>query len=196
MTREDVLKIFPEASKEDVTRLLNAHHVELQEAKGIISEYETKFKDVTSKISEYESKLKENQSAEDRIQQALKQASDAEKRYSTSLNRLEAEKQLLAAGIKEETYKDLLDNIVTDNKEQTMNTVSMFTNIMKTSLEEREKALKEQLLKETPKPAKAGAQEREVTKEEFDKMGYRQRLKIYNENPDLYQQLKGEEIDE
>lgn len=33
--------------------------------------------------------------------------------------------------------------------------------------------------------------DKKVTKEEFGKMGYQERLKIYNENPDLYEELSG-----
>ena len=34
-------------------------------------------------------------------------------------------------------------------------------------------------------------QEQKVTKEEFAKMGYQQRVKLFNENPDLYNELSG-----
>lgn len=33
--------------------------------------------------------------------------------------------------------------------------------------------------------------ETKVSKEEFDKMGYQERLNLYNENPDLYKELSG-----
>ena len=33
--------------------------------------------------------------------------------------------------------------------------------------------------------------DKKITKEEFDKMGYQDRLNIYNENPDLYKELSG-----
>lgn len=33
--------------------------------------------------------------------------------------------------------------------------------------------------------------ETKISKEEFNKMGYQERLKIYNENPDLYKELSG-----
>lgn len=54
----------------------------------------------------------------------------------------------------------------------------------------REKALRAEFLKETPTPS-AGASTTGVTKEAFDAMGYKERAALFNENPELYNQLNG-----
>ena len=52
----------------------------------------------------------------------------------------------------------------------------------------RDKAMTAEALRNTPRPG-TGATAPAVTKEEFDKMGYRERLKIFNEQPELYKEL-------
>jgi hypothetical protein len=54
----------------------------------------------------------------------------------------------------------------------------------------REKELRAEILKTTPTPD-AGAPTSGVTKEAFDAMGYKERAALFNENPELYNQLNG-----
>lgn len=54
----------------------------------------------------------------------------------------------------------------------------------------REKELRAEILKATPAPD-AGAPTSGVTKEAFDAMGYKERATLFNENPELYNQLNG-----
>ena len=54
----------------------------------------------------------------------------------------------------------------------------------------REKALRAEILKATPAPD-AGAPTTGITKEKFDAMGYKERAALFNENPELYNQLNG-----
>ena len=60
----------------------------------------------------------------------------------------------------------------------------------KVHLENREKALRTELLKQTPPPA-AGASTTGITKEAFDAMSYKERVALFNDNPELYKQLNG-----
>ena len=60
----------------------------------------------------------------------------------------------------------------------------------KKHLESVEKKVRAEALKETPKPAPGGGGEA-LTKEQFDAMGYNERLKVFNEQPDLYKEFIG-----
>ena len=51
-----------------------------------------------------------------------------------------------------------------------------------------DKALSAEALRNTPRPG-VGATAPAITKEEFDKMGYQDRLKVFNEQPELYKEL-------
>lgn len=49
-----------------------------------------------------------------------------------------------------------------------------------------EKKIKADVLKGTPKPDGAGSADKSITKEQFDAMGYSDRVKLKNENPEIY----------
>lgn len=68
-------------------------------------------------------------------------------------------------------------------------TETVFKN-QKLHQENREKALRTEILKATPAPS-AGAPTTGITKEAFDAMSYKERAALFNENPELYNQLNG-----
>lgn len=59
---------------------------------------------------------------------------------------------------------------------------------LKAFITEHDKALAADALRNNPRPG-AGGKDAAVTKEQFEKMNYAQRAKLYDENPDLYQEL-------
>lgn len=65
---------------------------------------------------------------------------------------------------------------------------SGMTTALKDFLTAHDKALQADALRSTPRPG-IGAAAPTVTKEQFDKMTYPERLKLYEEQPELYQEL-------
>lgn len=61
-------------------------------------------------------------------------------------------------------------------------------NAFKEFITARDKTIRAEELRNTPRPG-SGAAGPAVTQEQFDRMTYTERLKIYNEQPDLYQEL-------
>ena len=59
---------------------------------------------------------------------------------------------------------------------------------LKAFLTEHDKALAADALRNNPRPG-TGGKDPGITKEQFEKMGYAQRVKLYEEQPDLYQEL-------
>lgn len=66
---------------------------------------------------------------------------------------------------------------------------SALTTTFKEFLSEHDKALAADALRKTPRPGTGGS-EVEITKEQFAKMNYDERVKLITENPDLYEKLK------
>ena len=60
----------------------------------------------------------------------------------------------------------------------------------KIHMEAREKALRAEMLKDTPSPA-AGSQNTGKTKEEVDKMTLAEKVKFAKDNPDAYKEFYG-----
>lgn len=69
------------------------------------------------------------------------------------------------------------------------NNFDAFIDTFKRFIAERDKAKEAEALRSTPRPT-VGATERAVTKEEFAKMKYADRVKLLAEQPELYNQLK------
>lgn len=65
---------------------------------------------------------------------------------------------------------------------------SAMINAIKDFIVVHDKAIQADAMRNTPRPG-SGTGGPTVTREQFDKMGYLERLKIYEEQPDLYQEL-------
>ena len=61
---------------------------------------------------------------------------------------------------------------------------------LKKFIEAHDKELKAANIRNMPAPVSGSAQS-EITKEKFDNMGYRERLKVFEEQPELYKKLAG-----
>ena len=64
----------------------------------------------------------------------------------------------------------------------------VFSETLKTFLAAHDKAILAAQMRSTPRPG-IGSVETTVTKEQFDNMGYTDRVKLWNENPELYKKL-------
>lgn len=63
-----------------------------------------------------------------------------------------------------------------------------FSDALKSFLAAHDKALLAEQMRSTPRPG-VGAVEAAVTKEQFDKMGYAERVKLFETQPELYKKL-------
>lgn len=140
-----------------------------------------------SEAADYKKKLREKQTEEE-----AKAAKEAEERAALEarVKELEHEKAVngymaayTAMGYDEKLAKASAEALATGD----INTV--FEN-QKAFHAAKEKALRAEILKFTPTPD-VGAPTTGVTKEAFDAMGYKERAALFNENPELYNQLNG-----
>lgn len=67
------------------------------------------------------------------------------------------------------------------------NTAALFENLKKFVVA-HDKAINADAIRNTPKPSGSAVGEK-VTKEQFDKMGYSERVKLFDSDPDLYKEL-------
>ena len=65
---------------------------------------------------------------------------------------------------------------------------SSLTAVFKDFLTAHDKALMAEAVRQTPRPG-VGAPERTITREQFDAMGYVDRVKLYEEQPEVYKQF-------
>ena len=155
MTREDIKKSFPDATEEQITAILNINGNDVKAWKDK-KKKKADYDELVRKAKEYDKLEEAGLTDEEKVQKALREAEDAKADFAKKTNRLDAEKILVAAGLAEEDYKDLIDGIVSDDADTTK---SMATNLANLITKQKELAVqktKEELMDGTNTPGGSG----------------------------------------
>lgn len=145
MTREDIKKSFPDATEEQITAILNINGNDVKAWKDKVPK-KADYDELVRKAKEYDKLEEAGLTDEEKVQKALREAEDAKADFAKKTNRLDAEKILVAAGLAEEDYKDLIGGIVSDDADTTK---SMATNLANLITKQKESAIqktKEELM--------------------------------------------------
>lgn len=144
-------------------------------------------KEYKAKMDEAE-KLRKMNADEKAEYEAKKQAAyiaELEAKINRSGLEKEASKMLSESGIA--ASDEILALVVKDDAERTQEAVNGFVELVNQLADNK---VKEMLKGKTPRKVEqstAGA----ITKEQFDRMGYKERNELLQRNPELYAQLKG-----
>ena len=188
MNIKDLLK---DAYKENMTAEEIAKALEGIEAPADNSTEMEKLKNALSKSNSeaagYKKQLNEKLSADE-----LKAKEDAEKAeklqndYDALLKQVtisENKSKLLGLGYDDSLAKDTAEAMTNGEIDK------VFAN-QKKHLESVEKKIRADILKSTPKPD-GGNSDQSITQEQFNSMGYSEKLKLYSESPETYTKLNG-----
>ena len=155
MTRDDIKKQFPDTTEEQITAILNINGTDLAEAKKKNVDPKV-LKKLQEESAAYE-KLKEaGLTDEEKIQKALQDAKDAETNYKRQSNRLDVEKILVAAGLTEDDYKDLIDGLVSEDAEASKTLATNLATMLSKQKETAIQKTKEELMDGTKGAGGAG----------------------------------------
>jgi hypothetical protein len=192
MAKIDTNKIegFSEMTAEEQIAALLAYEVESDTSE--IENYKKMLNKASSEAADWKRKhnalLSEEEKAKAEAEEERQRKADEFAEMQKRLNDLETEKtvalyqtKLVSMGYN----ADLASATAKALTEGKMNEV--FAN-MAQHLDAKEKDLRASILKDTPAP-NTGATTDEITKEDFKKMGYAEKVKIFNENPELYKEL-------
>ena len=160
---------LPSDNSAEVEKLKNA----LSKSNSEVADYKRQLKE---KMTADEIKAKEDAEKQEKLQ---KDYDELVKKVAVSDNKA----KLLALG-----YDDAL---ATETAEAMANGEldKVFAN-QKKHIEATEKKIRSEILKDTPKPD-GGNGGKTITKEVFSQMDYSERAKLYEENPDMYNELNG-----
>lgn len=144
-------------------------------------------KEYQAKIDEAERlrKMNADEKAEYEAKKKDTYIAELEAKINRSGLEKEASKMLSEAGIV--AGDEILAFVVKDSAESTQEAVNSFTELVNQLADNK---VKEMLKGKTPRKVEqstAGA----ITKEQFDRMGYKDRNELLQSNPELYAQLKG-----
>lgn len=188
MKREDVLKLFPEATEEQIKTLMDLNGSDINSAKSKAVTDKMELDRLKAIETDYETLKGTTMTAEQKYQKALEDMTATAKKSTRELNKMKAENILVSAGLKADDYATLIDGLVKDTAEETVSFTTGFANLLKSQIEATEKKVKTDLLQGMGTPP-AGQGGTTTTKEQFEKMDYTDRLKVYDTNKELYNQL-------
>ena len=168
MTREQIKKQFPDATEEQITALLNINGIDVATAKkNTVDPKELK------RLQEVDSKYKELEEANltdaEKVSKALKAAEDTKLEFARKSSRLEVEKILVAAGLTEDEYKDVIDSFVGEDAEKSKVAATAFTSIVTKQKESAIQKTKEELMNSTDKPGGNGGSDEDDNKTAAEK---------------------------
>lgn len=149
MTRDEVKKLFPEATDEQISSLLSSHHNELNKLKD-------DNRTLKEKADKFDAAEREKLSKEEQLNKLLEDANKAKAENLRLLNRTKAAAKLAAAGLSEEESAPILDGFVSDNEEQTIGFAEALAKVIGVT-SERAAAKEKQSLLQTPAPARGSA---------------------------------------
>lgn len=155
MTREDVKGIFPNATDEEITAFLNKHNGEVTAAKssGVKADELATLRDKAKKYDDYEA---EKLTAEQKLKKLTEEAEAAKVTNLKMLNKTKAVAEFVNCGLAEDDYKGFIDSIVSDNEEATVNSAKSIAAMLTSQKKAVEDKLKEEGMKNAPKPQGAG----------------------------------------
>lgn len=155
MTRDDIKKQFPDATEEQITAILKINGADLTEAKKKNVDPKV-LKKLQEDSAAYEKLREAGLTDEEKIQKALQDAKDAEANYKRQSSRLDVEKILVAAGLTEEDYKDLIDGLVSEDAEASKTLATNLASMLAKQKEAAVQKTKEELMDGTKGAGGAG----------------------------------------
>lgn len=149
------------------------------------------FDKTASELAKYKKDLRALQektmTEEEKQKEILEKAALAEQTYKKELSRIKAIEVFAKGGLTESEYGNLLDMAVSDDSEQSVKNAKNILDLLTARKEAVEKAVKAELLKNTPTPP--GGNSGGNTKEDFAKMTLTEKARLKMENPELYEKM-------
>lgn len=140
---------------------------------------------------EKKSKLTAEELADEQLKSKLGEIETRERELALRANTLDAKSMLAGAEIPKEHYEKFVGILVSGDVEDTMVNVQNFIDTFNETRVSIEKSLQEKYSR-VPSPKGGGSSSDEVkTKDDFNKLSYEQKLKIKNDNPELFNQFIG-----
>lgn len=188
-TQEQVEQMIAEATsglftEEDLQKKITSE-VDRRVESGIQKGLETKKQKWEREYSE-RAKLTAEELAQKQLEERMQELSGKEKEISKKANQIEARSILAEANIPKAHYEKFIDLLVNDDAETTTSNVQNFVDVFNSTRDDITNQIKSEY-SNVPKP-KTGANGT-LTKDDFDKMGYGEKIKFKTENPDLYKEF-------
>ena len=155
---------------------------ELEKLRGENAKLKNAQSNASADASKYKKALQERMSEQERAntetQELIEQLKTENAAFKRSLTMAEQRAGYIGLGLDEKTAEKAAAATIDGD-------FKGLTAALKDFLTAHDKALLADAVRQTPRPG-VGATEQTVTREQFDKMGYQERMKLYSEQPDIY----------
>ena len=138
-------------------------------------------KEAQAKNTELQSRMTEDEKAKAQQEAANAAMQQELEALRNERNVANYKSQFVSMGFEEETAQESAEALNGND------TVKLFAGIRK-FIESHDKALMAKNLMNNP-TIQGGVAKKTISQAEFDKMGYTERVKLYNENPELYKEM-------
>lgn len=165
MTRDDIKKQFPDATEEQITAILNINgaDIETEKRKNVDPK---ELKQLREDSEAYKKFQEANLTDAEKIRKALQDAESAKLDFAKKSNKLDVEKILVAAGLTEEDYKDVIDGLVSEDAETSKTLATNLANMLSKQKEAAVQKTKEEIMDGTQTPGgNDGSEEDEKTED-------------------------------
>ena len=202
MKRDEIAAIFPGATEEQISTLLNGIGAELNPLKKSVTDLTGQLTAANgelkasrdsegalqAKVAELTSQVQSGMSAEELLKQREEAAAAKEREFTLKSNSLEAKSLFVGAGFSAEDIEQLLPRVVSEDAEATKTAAQALVELDKRRRDEVAQSTKAALLKQNP-GLNGGTGEGQITAESFNKMTFSEQMKLVQENPGLLKQL-------
>lgn len=175
LTEEELLKKIESEADRKLEKALKTARAKWEKEFQEKLEQEKKEAERLAKLSEKERKEEELRKREEELERRLRE-----------LERKELKADAIGVLTEKQLPTQFVDFLLGEDAEKTLENINSFKEAFDKAVEEKVK----ETLAGTP-PKKNPTQNTQITKEQFNQMNYKERVKLYNENPELYKQLIG-----
>lgn len=190
---KNLIENFDELSAEDKVKALldfefDNNSDEIAKLKAALNKSASETSNFKKQLREKEEAERAKMSAEEKEKADREAADKAKDELIAQLQREKAESaytaKLIGLGVSEAEAKKAVAALPNEIGDDFFDVLSNFKG-------EVERKVKADVTKGTPRPDGGGHEQTETTKEQFAKMGYKERLELKQNNPEEYENLRG-----
>lgn len=147
MKREEVTAIFPDATDEQITNILNAYNKDVASQKAMVAQYKADANRVTELQKELDDLKKQNMTAEELAETEKNDLIEQNKKLEATIKGYEYKSKLLEGGISSEKADEIINSLNSGNFD-----VSLITGLVADAKTSGASEMEKQLLNGTAKP--------------------------------------------
>lgn len=203
MRREDVRKVFPDATDEQVDGILNGIRDELNPLKASVRELTGRLEGATTgleasqaseaglraQLADVSRQLEERMTDEERLAARERAAEEREQEFLRRSAELDAKAIFVSAGFGESDMEVLLPRVVSADSEATKAAAQALVDLDASRRKAAEQAARDELLKGNPRNQGGGKGGAAMSRDEFKRLPLAEQVRMRQENPDILKQL-------